>query len=72
MSEKSLTPQVPGEESQASTDVQEAEAAPAKAGKKAAVVTGLPDASSVDAKKIARAVLTKQGWVCPDKQDKKA
>lgn len=25
----------------------------------------LPDASDIDPKKISRAVLTKQGWVCP-------
>ena len=71
MTDKNLTPQVPGD-----APVEQVEAAPeAKTkGKTAKAIPsgGLPEASSIDAKQITRAVLTKQGWVCPDKQAPKA
>lgn len=67
MSDKDLTPQVPGE---APEPVQEPEAKPepkakTKAKPEADKPTGLPDASTVNPEKISRAVLTRQGWVVP-------
>jgi hypothetical protein len=62
MAEKDLTPQVPGETAEPpANDVEPIKAKPTK---------GLPDASSIDPKKIKRATLSKQGWVIPIKSEK--
>lgn len=33
---------------------------------------GLPDADSIDPKKLTGPVLTRQGWLCPDESGKRA
>lgn len=71
---RNLTPQMPGETGPAgelpegAADQQQADKP--KPGRKPRAAMErpageLPDQSEVDASKLSRAVLTKQGWVCP-------
>lgn len=61
MSRSPRAVQTPGEapaDSQPTEVTQAAAPAPAEP-------SGLPDAADIDPAKLKRAVLTKQGWVCP-------
>ena len=51
----------------ATKDAEQVETVASK--KRSAKADGLPDQSEVDATKIERAVLTKQGWIAPNRPD---
>jgi hypothetical protein len=72
MSDKDLTPQVPGEEVQEEAAPEVVEPKPRAKGKAAAVKQdAIPDQADVNPDTIKRAVLTKQGWVVPTSQPAK-